>query len=345
MLALLPALVPAVAGLLIVALTGNWLFALLPLLSPLVAVAAWAQARHRASRAGRHASARQARALAGFREALEAAAASELQRRRARRSRPRRGGTAHRGAQPPALGAAPTGGRPAARRPSRPDDWLRLSAGIGVVSWSPPREARARRRVGAVTQPTRLAGASAGRLVDAPVEVDLSCGGVIGIVGEGPLLREAARSLARALVLQAAALHGTGGPRRDGGRRGLPAPRDGSGPTGCRTSTVPRARPTSRGDATFRALLGAGADRDRRTRLVVLDDDARLAGARAPARAVLAGQAGPVAGIVVTTGLDRLPASCSVVVELCDAAGIGLLQRLRTDRRAGAPRASDVGRP
>ena len=68
-----------------------------------------------------------------------------------------------------------------------PDDWLRLSVGIGVVSWSPPvKPAPATGRGGDAADEILAIVAPAGRLVDAPVEVDLSCGGVIGIVGEGP---------------------------------------------------------------------------------------------------------------------------------------------------------------
>ena len=50
--------------------------------------------------------------------------------------------------------------------------------------------------------------------------------------------------------------------------------------------------------------------------LVVLDAESLTAGPNAPARAVLRGEAGPVAGLVVTGARHRLPAMCTTVVEL-----------------------------
>lgn len=360
-LMLLPALLPALAGLVTVAVTGNWLFALLPLFGPLVALAAWAQARHRADRAGRRDGAKRVRALAGFRRALHAAGEVELARRRSmlpdlaevirRIELPSRRLWERR---PP---------RRVAEAPDRHEDWLRLNAGIGVVAWSPPVGGGV--RVGGKgDEAVEGLVAAVSRLLDAPVEVDLSGGGVVGIVGDGPVLREAARRLARALVVQAAALHGpadlaltvvAGGeheagwrwtrwlphhdePDHDAGESGHSGSGDGDSTSG-HGGDAGRSGRADRDDIVLRALLRAGEapGRDPRTRLVVLDDERRLAGARSPARAVLAGRAGPVAGIVVAGGIDRLPSSCSVVVELRDATGLAVLQRLRPDPAGDIP--------
>src|SRR5690606_11547863 len=87
------------------------------------------------------------------------------------------------------------------RRPAHAD-FLRLRAGVGTVPWQPP----VADKVSLSEPPEELtqALAEAGRLEGSPVPVDLSGGGVVGIVGH----RTAALGLARTLLCQAAALHG-----------------------------------------------------------------------------------------------------------------------------------------
>ena len=84
-----------------------------------------------------------------------------------------------------------------------------------------------------------------------------------------------------------------------------------------------RRRDAGRADRTDRPVEGP-------TRLVVVDDEQLLRGPRAPARAVLRGEAGPVAGIVLAPTADRLPASCTAVLELRGADGRAVLRPVGT---------------
>ena len=55
--------------------------------------------------------------------------------------------------------------------------------------------------------------------------------------------------------------------------------------------------------------------------LVVVDDELLTDGRKAPTRSLLRGEGGPVAGIVVASTADRLPAVCTTVVEMTDPDG------------------------
>jgi hypothetical protein len=57
------------------------------------------------------------------------------------------------------------------------------------------------------------------------------------------------------------------------------------------------------------------------TLLAVVDDESLTDGRRSPTRALLRGDAGLVAGIVVASTVDRLPAVCTAVVEMTDPDG------------------------
>src|SRR5690606_23979967 len=90
------------------------------------------------------------------------------------------------------------------RRPAD-DDFLHLRVGVGDVPWSPP----VARPSAAADDPEELRDVleDAAVLPGAPVPVDLSGGGVVGIVGD----RAAALALARSLLCQAAAVAGPAG--------------------------------------------------------------------------------------------------------------------------------------
>ena len=85
------------------------------------------------------------------------------------------------------------------------------------------------------------------------------------------------------------------------------------------------------------------------TLLVVVDDESLTEGRRAPTRNLLRGDAGPVAGIVVASTADRLPAVCTTVVEITDPDGVAdliLPQRGDAHRATSSPSgmADDVAR-
>src|SRR5690606_21438843 len=85
------------------------------------------------------------------------------------------------------------------RRPGH-GDFLHLVVGEADVTWEPPLSGS----VNASSAEVAAAVAAARRLFDAPVEVDLAEGGVVGIVGDAG----AARAVARSLLLRAAVHHG-----------------------------------------------------------------------------------------------------------------------------------------
>ncbi|MEO7555910.1 MAG: FtsK/SpoIIIE domain-containing protein [Acidimicrobiales bacterium] len=219
------------------------------------------------------------------------------------------------------------------RRPHH-GDFLRLRGGIGTVSWEPPVDMP---REGTTPEVSALL-AESSTLPACPVEIDLSAGGIVGLVGE----RTAALAMARSLVVQAAVHHGPAdvGVVVLAGERAasewdwakwLPHALDGGG-----ARLLAGDRPTA--ELVLDALLSAarpdddrrgGADPQRgRTTLLVLDDIGLTEGRRAPARLVLRGQAGPVAGIVIAEHDDRLPASCTTIVHLRSDLGDAALRRV-----------------
>jgi S-DNA-T family DNA segregation ATPase FtsK/SpoIIIE len=162
----------------------------------------------------------------------------------------------------------------------------------------------------------------------APVEVDLSDGGVVGIVGD----RTAALALARSLVAQAATLHGPADvPMMVLANEGaaadwdwvkwLPHTRDSTGTS--RLLSADREQSTRMVEAQLKADPSRPRDRrdrDRRTTgptlLVVVDDESLTEGRKAPTRNLLRGDGCAVAGIVLASTTDRLPAVCTTVIEL-----------------------------
>jgi S-DNA-T family DNA segregation ATPase FtsK/SpoIIIE len=214
------------------------------------------------------------------------------------------------------------------RRPTHPD-FLRLRAGTGDVPLSPP-VAQAGLPTGA---PEELAAALAEAeiLPDAPVPVDLAGGGVVGIVGD----RAAALSLARSLVCQAAVLHGPAdlpvmilssaeaAPAWDWAKW-LPHTRDAGG-VGRMLSHDPELS-----TRLVEAHLWPAGGRDRADRseravgptvVVVVDDESLTEGRKAPTRSLLRGEGARVAGVVIASTVDRLPAVCTTVIEMTDPDG------------------------
>src|SRR3954468_18589079 len=219
------------------------------------------------------------------------------------------------------------------RRPGH-DDFLSLYAGLGDVAWQPPVES------GAGKPPPKVAAALAGEgLRAAPVSVELSKGGVVGIVGHRP----AALATARSLLCQAAVHHGpadvTIGVFVDEGRepdwewsKWLPHTRSADGDDHWLSAR------RERSEALLRRL-GGGAGNG--TALVVLDSDVLTEGRNSPARELLAGgprkpdpvrgeERLPVAGIVVSSSRDRLPAACNTVIQLVSVYGDAVAHRTET---------------
>lgn len=210
------------------------------------------------------------------------------------------------------------------RRPAHPD-FLRLRGGIGDVPWTPPIADRGRR----ADTPNDLAAAleEASVLRDSTVPVDLQAGGVVGIVGD----RGASLAVARSLVCQAAALHGPAdmpvmvlssleaAPAWDWAKW-LPHTRDTTGTQ--RMLSYDPDQSTRLAEARLKAAPSGSRDRPASgertagpTLLVVVDDESLTEGRRAPTRNLLRGDGGPVAGIVVASTPDRLPAVCTTVVQ------------------------------
>ncbi len=214
------------------------------------------------------------------------------------------------------------------RRPAHPD-FLRLRAGVGEVPWSPP-VAASGLRLDALEE-LAAALAESEILRGAPVPVDLAGGGVVGIVGD----RAAALSLARSLLCQAAVLHGpadmpvmilssaAAAPAWDWAKW-LPHTRDTGGvgrmlsndPELSARLVEPHLRPAGGRDRRDRSEDAVGP-----TVLVVVDDESLTEGRKAPTRALLRGEGGLVAGVVVAASVDRLPAVCTTVIDMADPDG------------------------
>ncbi|HET6953756.1 MAG TPA: FtsK/SpoIIIE domain-containing protein [Acidimicrobiales bacterium] len=291
-------------------------------LTPLMGIATAVDGKRKGRKSERGEKERFRRELAGFRRELAAVADGERARREALFPDPAE--IARRVTLPStALWE---------RRPGH-GDFLCLRAGVGDVRWDPPVDGVRR----GPDMPGELAAAldEAAVLTATPVPVDLSAGGVVGIVGD----RSAALALARSLLCQAAALHGPADmPVMVLARpaaaadwdwaKWLPHTRDA---TGARRNLSADPELSVR---MVDARLKAHAARDRNERrplgnerpsgptlLVVVDDESLTEGRKAPTRQLLRGDGGLVAGIVVASTADRLPAVCTTVVEMTDPDG------------------------
>ncbi len=307
-------LAPLVFGLTMAVVT-NPLFALFALLSPVMAVATWAENRRRHSREARHASAALRRALSRLEADLSAARRHEQHRRRLTHPDPAE--TCRRATQPSTR---------LWERRLGDDDALELVVGVADLPWQPDLETEA----GAAPAADAIESVSAaGPLGAVPVVVAARPGEVIGIVGP----RTAALAVVRSLVVQAAVHHGPADlaitvaavaahGHEWGWTSWLPHTRD--------RVHGGRARAIACGWDEIASLATVGATEDRsrpeHVRLAVIDGDGLTTGRASPARALL-GSGVETAALVVASSLDRLPSMCTTVIEMTDADG-----RMRVSR-------------
>jgi DNA segregation ATPase FtsK/SpoIIIE, S-DNA-T family len=308
---------PLILGVVMVLVLKNILFALFCLLSPVMVIGSWLEQRRQATRTSRGDRRDYDDKMRVFKRDVATRQEEELTRRR--EAFPDLAEIARRAAAPdPRLWE---------RRPFD-NDFLALSAGYGEVPFRP--------RLGDRHSPgneAEMVLAEHGWLQLAPVEVPLARGGVVGIVGE----RSQALSLARALMCQAAVLHGpadltvavlTESEAREDWDwvKWLPHARDAGGAAGRQLAVG-----TSAGATLAAELADRDAD-DPRQVLAVLDSPALIEGRGAAGRALLrAGE--KVSGIVIARTSERLPAACTTVVELADEAGEARLLRPQTGQR------------
>lgn len=304
---------------------GGVMYALFALLSPIMLVGNWVEGRRRGQQTSRQELARFATDLEAFRSQLERQRVRETARTREELPDP---SEVVRRATEPSV-------RLWERRVADPD-FLRLSAGLGTIEWQPPLANAHGERPAEVLQ----ALAEVSSLGLAAVAVELSEGGVVGIAGD----RAGALALARSLLCQAVVHHGPADLRVAvltepeevavwEWTKWLPHTRDAAAGGGARLL----ADHADQAGALLNDLIEAGRghrDREAQARrgpvlLAVVDAVGLTEGKNSPARAVLRGEAGPVAGIVLAPTPDRLPAMCTTVVEVLDAQGAATLTRPR----------------
>ncbi|HEU5150080.1 MAG TPA: FtsK/SpoIIIE domain-containing protein [Iamia sp.] len=319
---------PVLFGGVMVLVTKQLMFALFLLLSPIMVIGNAIDSRRRGRKGKRKDEARFRRELDELAGVLAERAAAERDRRAEAIPDP---AELLRRVEAPSV-------RLWERRPGHPD-WLHLRAGIGPEAWTPPIHGDRRTQPEEVREVIR----TASRIPDAPVLVDLSGGGVVGVVGP----RAAVLAVGRSLVTQAAVLHGpadlptlvlSAADRADDWdwAKWLPHTADPGGSGRRLLAADPDAA-----EAVAKAMLEAaearraearqdlGADRADPTTLVVVDDEALIEGRRAPVRSLLRGGAGPVAGIVLAATEDQLPATCTTVVEVTDGDGTARVHHVR----------------
>ena len=294
-------------------------FALFALLSPVMAVGTTVEQKRRRKKDVQESDTAFDSALEEFRSDLDAAAAIERERRREL-------------APDPALtlrrADLPTT-RLWQRRPGA-EDFLILHAGVGNVGWEPRLTGTTGRKSDDEVQ----------KLLDdavlpaAPVEIDLTGAGVVGIVGD----RDGCLAVARSLLCQAATHCGpadlTVGVFCDPGRDEswswagwLPHVRRMGDGTGGRWISTERGR----SEGMLRSLRDGIDGHPTRSVLLVLDSDVLTEGRDAPARQLLgygrpldaaivrpSGERAPVqvSGIVIAANEEALPASCTTVIEV-----------------------------
>ena len=315
-------LAPLVMAAAMVVILRDMRFAMFAMLSPVMAVGMWFEQKRRHARGLKEEDERFTGALKEFEQQVSAAAEAETARR-------------HRMIPDPAT---------VVRRPALPatslwqrradsDDFLALHAGTGDVPWKPDLDRSAGSRLDEKVKDSL----AAARLLAAPVLVDLTDAGVVGIVGP----REGALALARSLLAQAAVHVGpadlTVGVFCDAGRADewewaswLPHTRQAGSSIGGRW--ISAHRETSL--AMLRSLKDTVQELPTPALLVVLDSEVLTEGRDAPARALLGmGRSVPgvhinpqqrpsrVAGIVIATSEEQLPASCTTIIRVgADAA-------------------------
>jgi len=308
-------LAPLVMAVAMVMILRDLRFAMFAMLSPVMAVGMWFEQKRRFTRGLKEEDERFTGAVKEFEQQIRTAAAAETERR-------------HRMIPDPAT---------VVRRPALPatslwqrradsEDFLALHAGTGDVPWKPALDRNAGPRLDEKVK-TALANA---RLLSAPVLVDLTNAGVVGMVGP----REDTLALARSLLAQAAVHVGpadlTVGVFCDPGRSEdwewaswLPHTRQAGSSTGQRWMSSHRETSVSM----LRVLKDTVQELPTPALLVVLDSEVLTEGRDAPARALLGmGRSAPgsaggkdrsrVAGIVIATSEEQLPASCTTIIRV-----------------------------
>jgi S-DNA-T family DNA segregation ATPase FtsK/SpoIIIE len=311
---------PLILAVVMVAITRDLRFALFSLLSPVIGIGTYVESRRRNTKTTASDQKEYRAKLRQLQARVGDAGATERARRWQRTPDP---------AESLRRVALPSM-RLWERRPGH-EDFLSLYAGLGDVAWRPQADSPSSKL------PERVAATLAGDgLRAAPVGVELANGGVVGIVGD----RRLALATARSLLCQAAVHHGpadlTVGVFVDEGRdadwewtKWLPHTRSADG-DGEQWLSARR----ERSEALLRRLASRAASG---TALVVLDSDLLIEGRNAPARELLRGGPRapdarpddrlPVAGIVVSSSRDRLPAACNTVIEIISPDGDAIAHR------------------
>lgn len=312
-------LAPLVMAGAMVMVLGDMRFAMFAMLSPVMAVGMWFEQKRRHTRGLKDEATRFAAAIEEFEGQIRTAAEAETARRH--RMIPDPATTIRR----PALPATSLW-----QRRADSEDFLALHAGTGDVPWKPELDRARSTRLDEKVKDSL----SAARLLSAPVLVDLTDAGVVGMVGP----REGTLALARSLLAQATVHVGpadlTVGVFCDPGRADdwewaswLPHTRQAGSSTGQRWMSAHRETSV----AMLRALKDTVAELPTPALLVVLDSEVLTEGRDAPARALLGmGRSTPgsstkpgqrVAGIVIATSEEQLPASCTTIIKVgADAA-------------------------
>jgi S-DNA-T family DNA segregation ATPase FtsK/SpoIIIE len=314
-------LAPLVMAAAMVVILRDLRFAMFALLSPVMAVGMWFEQKRRHARGLKEEDQRFALALEEFEQQIGTAAVAESAR-------------LHRMIPDPATvvrrASLPATSLWQRRADSR--DFLALHAGTGDVPWQPEVD-----RTGSRLDAKVKDSLTSARLPAAPVLVDLTDAGVVGIVGP----REGALALARSLLAQAAVHVGpadlTVGVFCDAGRADewewaswLPHTRQAGSSTGERWMSMHRETSL----AMLRALKDSVQELPTPAMLVVLDSEVLTEGRDSPARALLGmGRSEPgihvtpqrrasrVAGIVIATSEEQLPATCTTIIRVgADAA-------------------------
>lgn len=320
---------PLVMAIVMIGVTRNPQYALFMLLTPIIAMGGYAESRRRASKGGQRSRSDYELELSEFGRRLRDT--GEAERARLREICPDTAEALRRATLPSI--------RLWERRP-RDEDFLRLSAGLADLAWQPPIKDTA---ADLPEESARLLESS--RLRVAPACVDLSSGGVVGIVGD----RDVALAAARNLVCQAAVHHGpadlTIAVFVDPGRapdwdwcKWLPHTRGSAGGDGQRWMSDRR----EHSDVLLRQLVAGGGTG---TVLAVLDSDVLTEGNNAPARDLLRAGADArnatrsrdrvaVAGIVIATSTDRLHFACNTVIQIDSAGGDATMRRPEKGKKA-----------
>jgi len=296
--------------------------AVIALMSPVIAIGTWWEQKRRRRTDLEEEDERFATALETFRDDVERATVAERDRRRGEVPDP---ATMLRRA------ALPTT-KLWQRRP-RAGELLRLHAGVGAVRWEVPLDNQSGKKPEDVVRDI----VADTRIPAAPVEVDLTDAGVVGIVGD----REGALAVARSLLCQAAVHCGpadlTVGVFCDTGRdeawqwtTWLPHVRHVGDGAGGQWLSAQRGR----SEALLRSLRDGIDTHITPAVLLVVDSDVLTEGRDAPARSLLGhgrptgtglvhqDQGTQVSGIVIAANEEQLPASCTTVVRVAaDAQG------------------------